>query len=168
MGRVDMGDHIKARLRHFRGAVARNDLDGFLHKEILLPDEETMNRIAEEIRTTKENGDFYAMLYLTRCAVRDQVNSICFDIVANEWDVAKLGETDPMSMHDVVTFADAKRAISRFFLDVDWDDVCGFAVGPPPTTQERLRSPFDLGPYMADRRLAKYVFDTLGISSPAN
>jgi hypothetical protein len=125
-----------------------------------------MNHIAEEIRSTNTEGDFYAMLYLTRCAVRKKVNEICFDIASDEWDISKLGELDPMSMHSVVTFADAKCAISRFFLDVDWDDVRGFAIGPPPTTQERLRNPFDLEQYMGDRRLAKYVFETLGIESP--
>ena len=35
MGRVDMTDHIKARLRHFRAAKSLGEIDSFLHYEII-------------------------------------------------------------------------------------------------------------------------------------
>ena len=163
MGRVDMGDHIKARLRHFRGAAANNDLDNFLHKEILLPSEDAMNDIAQQIRESTPDGDLFAMLYLSRCAIRERVNQICFDIATNEWNINNLGEVNPTSMRDVRTFQDAKLAISRFFVDVDWDDVTGFAVGPPPVTQEHLRRPFNFERHLQDRKLAQSVMRTLGV-----
>lgn len=37
MGRTDMADHIKARLRHFRAAANLGKLETFLHKEVQLP-----------------------------------------------------------------------------------------------------------------------------------
>lgn len=165
MGRVDMADHIKARLRHFRGAAANNDLEAFLHKEIVLPDESVMNQIAEELRSDSSDGDFHAMLYLMRCAVRKRVNEICLDIASHTWDVTKLGEINPMSMSDVMTYQDAQQAASRFFLSVDWDDVIGTTSGPPPVTQELLRRPFNLDHHMFDRHLARAVFDSLGVES---
>lgn len=163
MGRVDMGDHIKARLRHFRGAVANNDLDNFLHKEILLPSEGVMDGVAQQIRESYPDGDFFAMLYLARCAVREKVNQSCYDIVTNEWNIDSLGEIHPISMNDVRTFQDAKKAISRFMMNVDWDDVAGFAVGPPPVTQERLRQPFNFERHLQDGKLAQSVMKSLGV-----
>lgn len=165
MGRVDMGDHIKARLRHFRGAAANNDLDTFLHKEILLPSEKIIDTMAQQIRESYPDGDFFAMLYLARCAVRERVNQICYDIVTNEWDLDSLGEVDPMSMSDVRTFRDAKRAISRFMVNVNWEDVTGFAVGPPPVTQERLRQPFNFERHLRDGKLAQSVMKSFGIEA---
>ena len=166
MGRVDMADHIKARLRHFRAAAAQDRLESFLHKEINLPHEETMNLIAEEIRQTTTRGDFYAMLYLTRCAVRAKVNDICMEITIKNWDQSKLGALNPISMEAISTYADAEKAISRFFVSIDWDDIQGFAGEPPSTTQERLRTPFDMEPYMLNSHLAKTVYSSLGISEP--
>lgn len=162
MGRVDMGDHIKARLRHFRGAAANNDLDNFLHKEILLPSEEDMDTIAQQIRDSTPNGDFFAMLYLSRCAVRERVNQICYDIASSRWDINSLGSLHPISMSDVRTFQDARLAISRFFVGIDWGDVTGFAMGPPPVTQERLRQPFNFERHLQDKKLAQSAIRALG------
>jgi hypothetical protein len=165
MGRVDMTDHIKARLRHFQGAVATGGLKDFLHKEIVLPSEAMMNSIAQQLRESTPNGDYYAMLYLTRCAVREKVNQVCYDIATGVWNTEKLGETYPISMGSIAVYGDAKKAISRFFLDVDWNAITGTATSPPPITQERLRQPFSLYPYLHDRRLAPAILDTLGVES---
>jgi hypothetical protein len=162
MGRTDMTDHIRARLRHFQGAGANTALKTFLHKEVRLPSEEMMNKVAQEIREDSPDGDFYAMLYLTRCAVREKVNQICFDIVTDQWSVDKLGPIEPMGMNQIVTYEDAKKAICRFFLDIDWDKVQDSKSGPPLPTQERHRRPVDLNTHMKIRALARAVVDSLG------
>lgn len=144
MGRIDMTDHIKARLRHFRAAESRGELDNFLHKEVQLPSEVVINQVAKDIRNSNPNGDFLAMLYLTRCAVRAKVNEICMKISKGIWQQSDLKEIYPLSMLDVKTYMDAEQAVSRFFLDIDWLDLEGFSVGPPPVTQERLRQPFNI------------------------
>jgi len=164
MGRVDMTDHIKARLRHFRAANARGELDTFLHKEVRLPDEAVMNRVAQDIKDNEQNGDFLAMLYLCRCAVRDKVNGICMSIALGLGGPSELGELEPISMREVNTYADACRAISRFFMNIDWAEVEGFAVGPPPVTQEKLRQPFDMGLYMSNGKLARIAFESFGLT----
>lgn len=167
MGRVDMTDHIKARLRHYRGATARNDLTGFTRNQVQLPSEEVMNHIAEEIRETVPNGDYHAMLYLARCAIRSQVDEVCRGIVLEQWDETKLPELNPMSMHEVTSYADAKSATSRFFIDVDWADVQGFAIQAAPTTQEDFRAPIDLAPYLSHKRFGGIILESLGVLTPS-
>lgn len=163
MGRVDMTDHMKARLRHFRAANARGELEIFLHKEVRLPSEDVMNRVAQDLRDAELNGDFLAMLYLSRCAVRDRVNSICMDITKGVWKSLEFEGIDPISMQEVKTYADAQRAISRFFLDIDWESIMGFAIDSPPTTQQELRQPFDVSSYISGEGFEQIVFESFGI-----
>lgn len=168
MGRVDMTDHIQARLRHFRAAAARNELDTFLDKEIQLPMVDIMESIAQNVRDREPDGDFRAMLYLSRCAVREKVNNICLDIASGEWNNSKLGEIDPISMQDIKTYADACRGISRFFVDIDWDLVENSTNGPPTVTQERLRQPFKMDRVLSDEKLLKIVLENFDLVSQAS
>lgn len=168
MGRVDMTDHIQARLRHFRAAAAREELNTFLDQEFQLPKVDLMDAIAQNVRDHEPDGDFIAMLYLSRCAVREKVNSICLDIASGEWDQSKLGEVDPISMQDIKNYADACRAISRFFVDIDWGLIEGLKDGPPPVTQERLRQPFDVEKIMSDHNLLQIALDSFGFVSGAS
>lgn len=166
MGRVDMTDHIKARIRHFKAADSRGELDSFLHKEIKLPDVTVMNKIADEVRRNYKNGDFHAMLYLTRCAVREKVNEICMQIVQNTWSESSLPEVSPRSLAYVTTYDDAEDAISRFFADINWDEIRGYADSVPSTTQEKLRQPFDMSRHLADYKLAKLAMGSFMVDEP--
>lgn len=165
MGRVDMTDHIKARLRHFRAAEARGDLGEFLAKEVVLPNDANMNAIADEIRRTSQRGDYYAMLYLCRCAVRELVNNICMRIVTNQLSISDLPPINPVSMKNVKTIDDAREAGSQFLADVRWDDIQGFGVSAPPTTQERLRTPFLLDSYLKNENFNRRIAKSLGEAS---
>jgi len=167
MGRTDMSDHIKARLRHFRAAASLGKLESFLHKEVQLPSEETMNDIAMEIRHLYIKGDFYAMLYLCRSAVRQQVNEICMSIARGVWDEKDVMNAEKTSLMDVRNYQDARIATQRFFADIDWADIKNFAVGAPPTTQEKLRRPFDLAPHFADYGLARASIAAFASDEPA-
>lgn len=166
MGRIDMTDHIKARIRHFKAADTRGELDSFLHKEIRLPDVATMDKIAEDLRNNYERGDFYAMLYLTRCAVREKVNEICMQVVRNEWCESTLPTGILHSLSSVATYEDARNTISRFFTDVNWDELRGYAGSVPSTTQERLRQPFDVSRHLIDYRLAKLAIGSFMVDEP--
>lgn len=166
MGRTDMTDHIKARLRHFKAAASLGELETFLHKEIQLPSTETMNEIAKEIRHTYIKGDFYAMLYLCRSAIRQQVNEICMSIAEGTWDGKDMINTTQLSLMDVRNYQDAQEAVRRFFSDIDWGEIQGFADGAPPTTQEKLRQPFNLAPHLADYGLARAAIATFMSDEP--
>jgi len=166
MGRTDMTDHIKARLRHFRAAASLGELETFLHKEIRLPPIEMIDEIANNIRQSYIKGDFYAMLYLCRSAVRQQVNEICKSIAQGTWNKKDMTDTTAFSLMDVRNYRDAQEAIQRFFKDIDWDDIEGFAVGAPPITQEKLRQPFDLAPHLMDYRLARAAIATFATNEP--
>ena len=165
-GRADMTDHIKARIRHFKAADSRGELDTFLHKEIRLPDIDTIDRIAEEVRSNYERGDFYAMLYLARCAVREKVNDICMQITQGTWDESSLPHISPRSLADVSSYENAKDAVARFFVDVDWNEIRGYADSVPSTTQERLRRPFDVARHLADYNLAKLAIGSFMNNEP--
>jgi len=166
MGRTDMADHIKARLRHFRAASSLGELETFLHKEIQLPSIGTMNEIAKEIRHSYIKGDFYAMLYLCRCAIRQQVNEICTSITQGAWDKKDMVDMTTLNLMDVRNYQDAQEAVQRFFKDIDWGDIKDFAVGAPPTTQEKLRRPFDLAPHLMDYGLARAAIATFMTYEP--
>ena len=56
---------------------------------------------------------------------------------------------------DVRNYQDAQEAIQRFFNDIDWSEIKSFATDAPPTTQEKLRRPFNLAPHFADYGLAR-------------
>lgn len=165
MGRVDMTDHIKARLRHFRAAEARGGLEDFLAKEVSLPDDAKMNAIADEIRRTSPRGDYYAMLYLSRCAVRELVNDICMRVITNQLNIFDLPPINPASMKSIKTIEDARQAGTQFLADVRWNDIQGFGVNAPPTTQERLRTPFLLDSYLENENFSQRIFKSLGVTS---
>jgi hypothetical protein len=166
MGRTDMTDHIKARLRHFKAAASVGELATFLHKEIQLPSPEEMNEIAKDVRHSYVKGDFYAMLYLCRCAVRQRVNEICMKIAKETWNEADIPTHDRISLMDVRSYEDAYAAVSRFFAEVDWSEIQGFSVGPPATTQERLRQPFDMSRHLSNYDLAKAAIATFMADDP--
>lgn len=166
MGRTDMTDHFKARLRHFRAAASLGELEHFLHKEIQLPPVETMNEIANEIRHSYVMGDFYAMLYLCRCAIRQHVNEICMKIAKGTWTEQDIPQAKKISLMDVRTYHDARSAVLRFFEDIDWDSIQGFAINAPATTQERLRQPFDMTRHLANYELAKTAISTFMTDEP--
>ena len=165
MGRVDMTDHIMARLRHFRAAKARGQLDIFLQKEIGLPSDEIMNAVAKDIRSSSDRGDYYAMLYLCRCAVREAVNDICTNIANNTWNLSDLDDINPMSMKDVKTIRQAREASTQFFADVHWDQLLGYGIEAPPTTQERLRQPFLLDRFLQETSYRDRIVRSLGARS---
>lgn len=154
MGRTDMTDHIKARLRHFRAAKLLGEIDSFLHHEISLPPEEDINKISDYIRQNYIRGDFYAMLYLCRCAIRERVNNICLDIVNNNYNTRTVA-AERYSLMNIRNYNHAKVAVEYFFNDVDWNDILGFSINPPTVTQEKLRRPFDATKHLADFSIAK-------------
>lgn len=166
MGRVDMTDHIKARIRHFKAADHQGQLNSFIHQEVRLPDAAMIDKIADDIRNNYTDGDFHAMLYLARCAVREKVNEICMQIVQNTWSESGLPEVSPRSLAYVMTYDDAKDAISRFFADVNWDEIRGYTESIPSTTQEKLRQPFDMSRHLADYRLAKLAMGSFMADEP--
>ena len=166
MGRTDMTDHIKARLRHFRAAESLGQLQAFLHKEINLPPKDVMDDIAKEIRHSYIKGDFYAMLYLSRCAVRQTVNEICMKMAMGTWTKKDLPEVNKVSLMGVRNYDDALKSVPRFFENVDWESIKNYAVNAPATTQDNNRRPFDMTHHLADYNLAKIAIATFMIDEP--
>lgn len=153
MGRLSATDHIMARSRHYAGAAQRGDMQRFLAKQVKAPDVASIERIANTVRANYENGDYLAMLYLARCALREEVDTICTNIAYERWEEIPFGQSErdqDISMRAVKTFEDAKKAVSRLLRGVDWDAVCGFSSTLPPTTQVDMRAPLDLERYVQD------------------
>ncbi len=106
------------------------------------------------------------MLYLARCAVREKVNDICMQITQGTWDESSLPHISPRSLADVSSYENAKDAVARFFVDVDWNEIRGYANSVPSTTQERLRRPFDVARHLADYNLAKLAIGSFMNNEP--
>ncbi len=165
MGRTDMTDHISARLRHFQAAIESGGVDKFAKKEVQLPTDTVIDSIAHSIRQNEDQGDYFAMLYLSRCAIRERVNTICRDIALKQWNPSALPQVDPRSMQDIHTISDARKICSRFFIDVNWDQILGNSKGAPSITQIELRQPIPLDDYLQDAQLRNTIFHALGINN---
>ena len=75
-------------------------------------------------------------------------------------------QNEKKSLMEVRTYQDAYSATTRFFEDIDWNDIQGFAISAPPTTQEMLRRPFDVSRHLADYSLAKTAITNFMIDEP--
>lgn len=160
MGRIDLADHVKARLRHYRGAKAQNNIEGFLKNQVTLPDENKIDHIASDIRASRENGTHFSRLYLLRCALRHSVDQYCLDIILNnrvDYTPEKF-----VSIEETTNFAEAKLAINALMSNLNWPEIQGFSKDAPPPTQTMLpRVPIDLASCMQDEVIAKIIFRSL-------
>lgn len=143
MGRVSVEDHITARYRHYAGAAQAGELDAFIGREYQAPNAATIDAVARQIRhLDPETGDFNAMLYLMRCALRVRVDELCTRM-ARGLDV-RVEEPASPELSNVHTYEQTRQAVDRFLAGVDFDSVRHFSRSAPSVTQERMREPIDV------------------------
>ena len=66
---------------------------------------------------------------------------------------------------DVAKLKQAREASTQFFADVHWDQLLGYGIEAPPTTQERLRQPFLLDRFLQEASYKDRIVKSRGARS---
>lgn len=162
-GRVDLTDHIKARLRHYRAAVFNNNLQEFLQYQVSVPLEK-VDIIASDIRMDPQGGMLDASLYLLRNALRRHVETVCMDIATGrEPNPFKVEEQ--VNPFNIMTFDEAILAVRSLMSTVRWKELRQYTWKDTAITQTELpRVALDLSPYITKSYYRDAILKSLGIT----
>lgn len=167
--RIDIVDHIKARLRHFRAARATGDLQTF-SKKSLIYEKKIADQIANNILAKYPEAHEVASNFLLQTALRYKVAEICTNIALGNKHEFK--PDNPQSEVDFVrpvkNFAEAYGRMSTFLNGIDWNCLNGAVSNGNGTTQNEQRIPIDLEPFLKSNKHREIIFSHLGLRKDAN
>ena len=164
--RVDITDHIQARLRHYRAAEAVGDLETFTRKSLIYCSE-TANRIARDIVQKYPQATNVASDFLLQCALRYQVAGICQAIASRkkyrtQFSTVAFDEVDVAT--EVHSFEEAFDRINGFFGQVDLESLRSPVTnGSGTTNNNQSRVPIDLGPFLGSKKHRQTILKYLGV-----
>lgn len=167
--RVDIIDHLQARLRHFRAAAAVNDLYTFTKKSLIY-EKKVANQIAKDILTKYPYADSVTSNFLLQTALRYKVAEICTNIVQSkkyEYD----GKTDKKEVDfiaPVKSFDEAYVRMDNFLTSIDWSCLDVHVTKGNGTTQNDQRVPINLEPFLKSTKHRKIILKSLGLPENAN
>ncbi len=169
--RVDITDHIQARLRHFRAAESVNDLNVFARKSLMY-ESDTANEVARHIMQKYPRASEVASDFLLQCALRYKVAEICRAIASGETYTPKLTE-ESFEEIDLITqvkdFKEASRRIESLMGLVDWELLnAPVTRGSGITQNGGHRVPIDLKPFLASDEHRQVILDSLGLDKDTN
>ena len=169
--RVDITDHIQARLRHFKAAESVNGLDVFTRKSLMY-EPDTANEVAKHILQKHPRATEVASDFLLQCALRYKVAEICRTIASGEKYTPRLTESSFEGI-DLVThvrdFSEATRRIESLMGLVDWEGLNSPVTKGSGTTQNGgHRVPIDLKPFLASGEHRQIILDRLGLDKDTN
>lgn len=164
-GRISIVDHIQGRLRHFRAAAAVGNLDGFSKKSIIY-DRRTADDIASSIVAKNPESPDVASNFLLQCALRHEVTDICRRLTSNK-------PAPDYSVYDgkylpsqtIYTFQEASKAIKNLLSQIDLHGLNLPVTNGNGITQENLRVPIDLTPYLFQPEYRSLIASYLGLSA---
>jgi len=167
--RIDLADHVQARLRHFRAAMAENNLDVFARKSLIYS-QEMANEIAVNIVAKYPGATSIASDFLLQCALRYQVAELCSAVAAGKKYEPNLPDSSSASgglTIEVHTFSEASRVIATLFGQVDWDCLDHPVTNGKGITQGQSRKPIDLGPFLNSEPHKQLILSHLGLDEKA-
>lgn len=167
--RIDLADHVQARLRHFRAAMAENNLDVFARKSLIYS-QEMANEIAVNIVAKYPGATSIASDFLLQCALRYQVAELCSAVAAGKKYEPNLPDSSSASGDltiEVHTFSEASRVIATLFGQVDWDCLDHPVTNGKGITQGQSRKPIDLGPFLNSEPHKQLILSHLGLDEKA-
>lgn len=168
--RVDITDHIQARLRHFRAAEAVRNLDVFARKSLIYSPR-VADQIARKIVQKYPQATEVASDFLLQCALRHQIAETCCAIASGK----KYEPCVPNASFDeaglttgVSSFKEASDKIARILGLVDWDGLClPVTNGKGITQSDQPRVPIDLEPFLESKTHRKIILSHLGLDENA-
>ncbi len=169
--RLDITDHIQARLRHFRAAKSVNDLDAFTRKSLVYKPK-TANKVAKQILQKYPWATEVASDFLLQCALRYKVAEICRKIVSGEKYIP-MKQAVSSEKVDLVTpvenFNEAKIRIESLMKLVNWEALDSpVTKGYGTTSNGGLRVPIDLNPFLNSDKYRQLILDRLGLDRDTN
>lgn len=169
--RVDITDHIQARLRHFRAAEAVNDLEVFSRKSLIY-EPDVADEIAKHIVQKYPTATTVASDFLLQCALRHRITDICKTIASGKKYTPKLVKASFEGIDlvtDVHNFNEASKRLESIMGLVDWESL-NFPVtkGNGTTQNSHSRVPIDLKPFLESDEHRQIIFDQLGLDKSTN
>jgi len=168
--RIDITDHIGARLRHFHAAAIENDLKEFSRKSLIYKPE-TANKIARQITKKYPEATDVASNFLLQCALRYLVVEICQAIVSERKYKPPFSITPSIEMDmttTVTSFQEASKQIRNFLEHIDWESLNSpVTKGNGTTNNNQSRVPIDLEPFLKSEPYKKTILDYLGLDESA-
>lgn len=164
--RVDITDHVQARLRHFKAAEAVNGLDSFTRKSLMYKPS-VAEKIARSIIEKYPQASNVASDFLLQCALRYQVAEICQNIASGreykpEISGISFDEIDVTT--EVCSFKEAYARIANIIGLIDWDRLrTSISNGRGVTQENRSRVPIDLEPFLASEAYKKIILEHLDL-----
>jgi len=163
--RIDIADHIRARLRHYRAAFVENEFCRQHAQE--LPDIDSVKNIAERILTEYPGAITVVSNFLKRSALRVRVAQICKAVILKKemQHLFKSCGDSPDIGKVVTTFEHAVDLIDAYLSgNVDWDNLLIPVTEGKGTTQtNQPRIPIDLKKCFQNQQSKELVFQSLGI-----
>lgn len=164
--RINLADHIQARLRHFRAAAAENSLDSFVRKSLMY-NPNTAEEIAKCITDKYPQAINVASDFLLQCALRHQVALTCRNVITGRR--SKNGSSpDTKSLHETVhTFDEATKTIACLISQIDFKDLDSSVSNGRGVTQTEQRIPIDLEPFLLLPEYRQIITSYLGLENDA-
>lgn len=163
--RVDITDHIQARLRHFRAAEAVNDLELFSRKSLMY-ETSTANEIARRILEKHPKATEAASDFLLQCALRHQVVEICKTIASKKKYEPQFHSVpfDEVEITPVSSFEEASERITDYLGQVNWDNLNSPVTdGSGTTNRGQTRVPIDMQPFLESDDYRHIILKHLGL-----
>lgn len=168
--RVDITDHIQARLRHFNAAEAVNDLENFTRKSLMYKPN-VAEEIAKKIVEHYPQATSVASDFLLQCALRYQIAEICSRIVSGKEykpEISKISFDEIDVTTEVHTFKEAYDKVANILGLVDWARLNSpVANGKGITQDDQPRIPIDLEPFLKSEAHRKTILSYLSLSENA-
>jgi hypothetical protein len=169
--RVDITDHIQARLRHFRAAESVNNLDVFARKSLIYKPS-TADEVARLILEKYPAATRVVSDFLLQCALRYKVAEICRTIARGRKYNPKLTKASFGEVNleiDIRSFNEAARRIEDLMGLVNWEGLnAPVTKGNGTTHNGGHRAPINLEPFLASREHRQIILDNLGLDKDAN
>lgn len=165
--RVDITDHIQARLRHFRAAKAENELETFSRKSLIY-EPGTANDIAREIVQKYPEAVGIASDFLLQCALRYWVVEICKTIASGKKYEQGFPTTHPEEINMpslvVTSFEEAWETVSVLLSGVNLESLSSSVTkGKGITNNRQSRIPLDPEPFLSSPPHRQLILDYLGL-----
>ncbi len=164
--RVDITDHIQARLRHFKAAASIGHLETFSRKSLVYSPS-MADEIAQKILAKNPEAVEVASNFLLQCALRHQVARICKAIASGKACEFRF-PVIPFTAIDtapVASFREADQRITQYLGQVNWESLNSPVTnGKGITSSSQRRTPIEVEPFLNSPKHRQVILDHLGLS----
>ncbi len=160
--RVDLEDHMRARLRHYKAAASENRQEMHHRKELSVTPDQIEN-IAKDVLSTHPFATEQVSNLLLRTALRIKVATTCNELARGKVISPTVYQSEVDWKTPVHNYREAESRIESFMAQVDWSEVQSPTSNGNGTTQNNARIPIDLSVYAEDPARNELLRSYLGV-----